>query len=150
MNYEKLVKDKAIEPIEASKGDIADHFRKAGHDIDVAQNVAGIDLDWAFTIAYSGILQVAPGFMNYKGYRPKGEAKHYNTFRFLKAALPNSYANDIGRLQNLRKKRNRAVYQELDSVSENEAYDIIKFSGKFLEEITKLIPEDIIRMSEKS
>lgn len=149
MNYDKLVKDNAIEPIHTSKGDIGDHIRKARHDIEVAQNVAGIDLDWAFTIAYSGILQAALGFMNYKGYRPKGEAKHYNTFRFLKIALPDSFADQIDRLQNLRKKRNKAVYQESSIVSESEAHDIINFSGKFLEEISSLLPEDIIKMSKE-
>lgn len=150
MNYEKLVRENAIEPIHASKGDIADHIRKGRHDIQVAQNVSGIDLDWAFTIAYNGILQAALGFMNFKGYRPKGEAKLYNTFRFLKAALPGSFADQIDRLQNLRKKRNRAVYTESSIVSESEALDIIDFSKKFLDEISNLLPDDIIKTSKES
>mgnify|MGYP001589459131 CR=1 FL=1 len=150
MNYERLVREGAIERISTSDGEIADHIRKARHDIAVAQNVTNIDLDWAFTIAYNGILQVALGFMYSKGYRPKGEAKHYNTFRFLQEVLPASYSSQIARLQKLRKKRNRAVYQQMDSVSEKEAKDIISFSARFLEEISEIMPEKIIEQSRES
>lgn len=111
MNLENFLKERAIEPAKVTDGEIAEHLRVADHDIGVAQSVAGLDLDWAFTIAYNGILQSALAFMYLKGYRPRGEAKHYNTFRFLKAALPGEFQKEITRLQKLRKKRNQAVYQ---------------------------------------
>lgn len=148
MTYEELVKDKAIEPIEANKGEIADHLRKARHDIEIAQNVVAVDSDWAFAIAYNGILQTALAFMYHKGYRPKGEAKHYNTFRFLEASFPKTYTTKINRLQNLRKKRNKAIYQAVGLVSEDEVKDIIAFSVEFSEEISSLLPQDIVKASQ--
>ena len=149
MSYNELVKQGAIEKIHTSDGEIADHIRKARHDTAVAQNVKGIDLDWAFAIAYSGVLQASLAYMNLKGYRPKGEAKHYNTFRFLKESLPASYSDKIDRLQNLRRKRNRTVYHLFDAVTEAEAKDIIAFSARFLDEIMDFMPEKIIKLSEK-
>lgn len=149
MIYEKLLKEKAIEPIYASEGEIADHLRKARHDIEIAQGVQKIDLDWSFTIAYSGILQAAMAFMYFKGYRPRGEAKHYNTFRFLEASFPKTYTSKINTLQNFRKKRNKTVYQVVGLVSENEAKTIISFSSDFLKEISDLLPNDIIKLSKE-
>ena len=149
MNYEKLVKNKAIEKIHISQGELADHLRKARQDIETAQKVENIDLDWSFNIAYNGILQTALTYMAYKGYRPKGEAKHYNTFRFLEASFPKSYTSKIKLLQNFRKKRNRAVYHEAHLVTESEAKTIIVFSIKFLEEISKQLPPGIIKLSKQ-
>lgn len=150
MSLERLVKAGAIDQIESSDEEIADHLRKARHDLGVARNVADIDLDWAFAIAYSGILQAALALMYFKGYRPKGEAKHYNTFLFLQAALPKSHEAQIERLQNFRKKRNKAVYQKVHFVSDKEATDMIHFALKFIEEICMLLPTRIVDDSKKN
>lgn len=143
MIYKKLLNDRIIEPCEVSDEEIADHLRTAQRDIDVAQDVEDLDLDWAFTIAYNGILQTALSFMYSKGYRPRGEGKHLNTFKFLSAALPKELQGQIGRVQKLRKKRNQAVYRRTGVVSETEAKDIIAFSHKFHEEIVHLLPNQI-------
>lgn len=142
MPYEDLLKQRVIEPARVSKGEITEHLRVAKHDVSVAQNIASIDLDWAFTVAYNGILQTALAYMYSSGFRPRGEGKHLNTFRFLKAALPESYSKEIARLQKLRQKRNMAVYQTRGIVTEKEAKDIIKFADRFFEEIINLMPEE--------
>lgn len=146
MSYEKLVEERAIEKVHISHEEIADHLRKANQDIETAQKVKGIDLDWAFNIAYNGILQTALTFMYFRGYRPRGEAKHYNTFRFLEASFP-SYTSKIDVLQNFRKKRNRAVYQVAGVVTENEARAIIVFSIDFFKEISGLLPSEIVKLA---
>ena len=142
MAYEDLIKRRIIEPCTVSKGELAEHLRVAKHDASVAQDITSIDLDWAFTVAYNGILQTALSYMYFQGYRPRGEGKHLNTFRFLKVALPESYENEINRLQKLRRKRNMAVYQKRGTVTEREAMDIIKFAEKFFEEILNLMPKE--------
>jgi hypothetical protein len=82
-----------------------------------------------------------------KGFRPRGEAKHYNTFRFLGQAPSPDYADDITRLQKLRSKRNQAVYQFRGIVSEREAKDIFAFARRFHEEILALLPVDLQAMA---
>lgn len=147
MTFDSLLKERAIQRCEVADEEIAEHLRVARHDIDFAHSIAGQDLDWAFTIAYNGILQAALAFMYQKGFRPRGEAKHYNTFRFLADALPDEYQEDIERVQKLRTKRNRAVYQTRGAVSEQEANDILTFSLRFFDEILGLMPQQIVRMT---
>lgn len=149
MPYEKLLENRIIEPVEVSDEEIAGRLRAASRDIEVAQSVAGLDLDWAFTIAYNGILQTALAFMYSKGFRPRGEGKHFNTFRFLKEALPEAFEKEISLMQKLRKKRNQAVYQSKGMVSEKEAQNIIKFSLDFLNEIMGLLPEGITKIAKE-
>ncbi len=149
MTFDELLKRRAIERCRVSPDEIGEHLRVAKHDFGLARSVAAQDLDWAFSIAYNGILQTSLAFMYHQGYRPKGEAKHYNTFRFLAAALPGEWEHDISRLQKLRAKRNLAMYQTRGVVSESEAQDILDFSERFFAEIVRLLPREIVRDSEE-
>lgn len=149
MTYEDLVKARIIEPYEVGNEEIAAKIRDARHDIDVAQNMAGMDLDWAFSIAYNGIREVATAYAYHLGYRPKGNAKHYNTFKFLEEALPDSFQKEVSLMQRLRKKRNQVVYDSRGIISETEAKEIIAFSKKFLDEILDILPKDITRLTRK-
>lgn len=146
MIYERLLKARMIERCEIASGEIAEHLRVARHDIQLANNVAGLDLDWAFSIAYNGILQSALALMYKEGFRPRGEAKHYNTFEFLSEALPDKYRRDIERVQKLRAKRNKAMYRSRGIVSEKEAKQIIAFANTFHGEIIALMPDDITKL----
>lgn len=148
MTYERLVKSRVIEQYKVSVEEIAEHLRVARRDIHVAQDVG--DLDWAFNIAYNGILQTALAYMYHEGYRPRGEGKHYNTFRFLEEALPQDFKKEVKLLQKLRKKRNQAVYDAVGIVSETEAKNIISFSVRFLNEILDLLPEQVVELSSES
>ena len=150
MSYESLIKRRIIEPCEVVDEEIAGHLRAAGQDRQTAEYMAGMDLDWAFNIAYNSILQAALAYMYWQGYRPRGEGKHYNTFEFLKTALPKEFQKDINLCQKLRKKRNRSVYGERGLISETEAKNIVSFSKRFLNEIGELLPGNIVEMSEKS
>ena len=147
MPFDNLLRQRAIERYRVSDEEVAGHLQAGKHDIDFASSIAGQDLDWAFTIAYNGILQTSLAFMYQRGYRPTGEAKHYNTFRFLAEALPHEYAARISLLQRLRAKRNQAVYRSRGIVSAREATDMIAFSMQFYEEILGLLPREIVRMA---
>ncbi len=147
MSYEKLLKKQMIEPTRVSNKELAEHLFSARHDIKVAQNVQAIDLDWAFNIAYNGILQSALTLMYHKGYRPKGEAKHYITFEFLKDTLSSEWAPKVNRIQKLRQKRNLAVYEHRGIVSETEAKDTIEFASRFYGEIEAILPKEVVTLS---
>lgn len=133
-----------------SHEEVAGHLRAARQDRQSAEFIAGNDLDWAFNIAYNSILQAALAYMYWKGYKPRGEGKHYNTFEFLKESLPGELQEDIKLCQKLRKKRNRSVYGERGLISETEAKNIVSFSKRFLDEISGLLPDNIIKMSKES
>jgi len=147
MSYEKLLKKQMIEPVRVSNKELAKHLSSARHDIKVARNVQTIDLDWAFNIAYNGILQAALTLMYHKGHRPKGEAKHYAMLEFLKETLSSEWAPKVNRMQKLRQKRNLAVYEHRGIVSEKEANDIIEFADRFYREIEATLPKEIVTLS---
>jgi len=142
MSYEDLLRQRVIEPVEVSKKEILEHLRLARHDISISRDIASIDLDWAFNITYNGILQTALAYMCSEGYRPRGEGKHLNTFRFLKASLPEAYKKEVDRLQKLRRKRNRAVYETRGIITKKEMEAVIGFAEDFFEEMLGFMPED--------
>ena len=152
MSYEELLRKRAIEPAEVSEKEILEHLRLARHDISISRDIASIDLDWAFNIAYNGILQTSLAFMYSEGYRPRGEGKHVNTFRFLQNALPDSSMKEVDYLQKLRRKRNRAVYDRRGIISEKEMKGIIDFAEDFFDDIMDFMPDrykNLLRYKDK-
>lgn len=127
--------------------EIAGLLKVARRDTRTAQTLTTTDLDWAFAIAYNAILQLSIAYMNTQGYRPSGEGKHYNTFRFMEEAFPED-AVMIRRLQKLRKKRNTTIYEQPGLVSETDAHDVIEFAGRYYEEITSRMPREITRIGD--
>ncbi|OIO88693.1 MAG: hypothetical protein AUK32_00905 [Candidatus Aquicultor secundus] len=150
MSYEELLKQRIIERTEVTQEEIADLLRVARRDINTAQrNLIDHDLDWAFAIAYNSILQLTLAWMNHLGFRPKGEAKHANTFTFLEEALPKERQPMIKRLQRMRQKRNATIYRKAGLVGEKEARDVIDFAGEYYKEIEAILPEYIVKLSYK-
>ncbi len=143
MSYEDLLRQRIIEPVEVSPEEIVNLFKVAQRDIKTSKNLIDSDLDWAFSIAYNAILQISLAYMNSLGYRPRGEAKHANTFRFLSETLPKTHHSTIKRLQRMRQKRNATIYRRAGLVSEKEAKDIIGFTNSYYELIKKLLPAEI-------
>lgn len=149
MTYEDLIKARIIEPCKVDDAEIAGNLRAARQDRKNAEYMAVNDLDWGFNIAYNSILQAALAYMYWQGYMPRGSGKHYNTFEFLKEALPKEFHKDIARCQRLRKKRNCSVYGKRGLISEDDAKNILAFSKRFLDEISDLLPKNIIKMSKE-
>lgn len=148
MPFEYLLKQRAVEPVEVSRREIIEHLRVARHDVTISSSVASIDRDWAFNIAYNGILQTSIAYMNFLGYRPRGEGKHMNVFRFMKEALPDAQKDYVDKLQKMRQKRNRAVYETRGIVSQKEIDYICDFARSYFDEILFLPPKSLSRALE--
>jgi hypothetical protein len=144
MSFEELLKRRAIERVTVTPREIGELLAVARRDIRAAQAMVNTDLDWAFAIAYNAILQLSIAFMAQLGYRPRGEGKHYNTFRFMEEALPEDKAM-IRRLQKLRKKRNVTLYEHPGAISETEALDVVEFASRYYEEIKSKLPPEVAR-----
>lgn len=148
MPFDDLLKARAIEPVEVQPEEIAGLLDVAKRDIGTAQNLASTDLDWAFAIAYNAILQLSIAYMNSLGFRPRGEGKHFNTFRFLERALPEERPM-VKRLQKLRKKRNLTIYEHVGLVTEKEAHDVIAFAARYYDEVKAKLPRDIVDVADE-
>ena len=142
MSFEELLRRRAIESVSATPREIAELLAVARRDIKTSQAMMNTDLDWAFAIAYNGILQMSIAYMNHLGYRPRGEGHHYNTFRFMEVALPED-AQMIRRLQKLRRKRNTTIYEQPGLVSEQEALDVVQFASRYFSVLEAKLPSEI-------
>ncbi len=148
MTFDDLLRSRLIEPVTVSSDEITSLFEVARRDMRTAQNLLVTDLDWAFAIAYNSILQLSIAYMSYLGFRPRGEGKHFNTFRYMEQALPGEQAM-VRRLQRLRKKRNTTIYEQAGAVSEKEAREAIEFASRYYEYIEAKLPSEITARREE-
>ena len=142
MNFDVLLRMRVIERVTVTSEEISELFAVARRDLRTAQSLVDIDLDWAFAVAYNSILQLSVAYMNYLGFRPRGEGKHYHTFRFMAEALPDEQVM-VKRLQRLRKKRNASIYEHPGLVSEKEAHEVIDFATRYYQHIEEKLPSEI-------
>ncbi len=141
MNFEDLQKKKLIENYQVTTEEIKSILEAARSDIKTAQNLLNTDICWAFNIAYNSILEAGIALMHTKGFRPTGEAKHVSVILFLRKALGKDYQSDLDRFNQMRRRRNKAVYGILRDITEYEAKDTIKFAARLTEDIIKFIDE---------
>jgi len=142
MGFDELVGRRVIEPSDVEPDEIAGLMRVAQRDIVTASSLVQTDLDWAFAVAYNAILQSSVAFIASHGFRPHSRNKHFNTFRFMSAALPDE-SDTISRLQRFRKKRHAAVYEQPGLISAQEALDIIEFAGRYVGMIEERMPREV-------
>jgi hypothetical protein len=147
MNFEDLLRRRAIERVTVTPREIGELLAVARRDIKTAENLVTLDLDWAFVVAYNSVLQLSIAYMAWLGFRPRGEGKHYNTFQFMEQALPDDRPM-IKRLQKFRRKRNMSIYEQPGLVSEMEARDVIDFAGRYYREIETRLPREITRVGQ--
>ncbi|MDY6795770.1 MAG: hypothetical protein SWK76_10935 [Actinomycetota bacterium] len=67
----------------------------------------------------------------------------------MKEALPDALKDDVDKLQKMRKKRNRAVYETRGMVSQKEIEFICAFAQSYFDEILFLLPKSYAKVLEK-
>lgn len=139
MNFDDLLAKNLIEKYRVSTEEIKAVLESAKSDLKTAQDLLNTDICWAFNIAYNSILETGLAFMYKKGFRPAGEAKHVSVILFLKKALGKEYESRLNRFDQMRRKRNKAVYGILRDITEYEAKDSVKFAVDFVEELVKFV-----------
>lgn len=141
MNFDELLKKKLIEEYQVENEEIEAILESAKSDLKTAQALLNTDICWAFNIAYNSILETGLALMYRKGFRPTGEAKHVSVILFLRKILGKDYEDKVNRFNQMRRKRNKAVYGIMRDVTEYEAKDSVRFAGEFADEIIKFINE---------
>ena len=142
MDFDELIQKRVVESCEIAADEVAGLMRVAQRDIMTASSLVATDLDWAFAVAYNAILQSSVALIATHGFRPHARNKHYNTFRFIAAALPEE-SDTIARLQRFRKKRHAAVYEQPGLIGAQEARDIIEFAGRYVGMIEDRMPPEV-------
>ena len=111
----------------------------ARRDVHTARALIGTSPEWSFNIAYNAMHQAGRAFMFQAGYRAAGEGRHATLVRFLEIALGGELEAMLSLLDRMRRKRNRATYEIVGTISRKEAEEATQVAEEFVVEITARI-----------
>ena len=135
MRYESLLKEGRIKPYQAKTSEVEGLLQVAHRDLSTATALQSEDLDWAFNIIYNAALQAGRALILHEGFRPRGAEQHRSVVRFCGLALGPEYKRQVALFDQMRRKRNRLVYENVGLVSQQEVEQALAFARSFVEEI---------------
>ena len=141
MAYERLIKQGRIKSYNASEQEIRSLLKIAARDLSTAEGVLSIDSDWAYNISYNAMLQSSRALMLRKGYRPRGSSQHATVVQFIKETLGKEYSDSVALFDQLRRKRNRTVYETAMLIGAKEAKEALFLAQEFVNLLTDLISQ---------
>lgn len=139
MPYKRLLQERRIRPYQARSQEVAKLLQVASRDLATAEAIMGDNLDWTFNIIYNAILQAGRALMLHKGFRPRGPEQHRTVVRFCEQALGPDQELQIALFDQMRRKRNRLVYDTVGLVSQQEVEQALTFAKTFVEGIRSLV-----------
>lgn len=135
LSFDELERDGLIRRLPVDKNKVRDSFNLAQRDLKTSRKLLKEDADWAFSIAYNAILQAARALMFFRGFRPHGKAQHISVIRFVEIARGKGATDMIVAFDRMRRKRHRAVYDTVGTVSSVEARNAIRRAGDFIKDV---------------
>ena len=137
MSLKELLDKRKIEKVEKSEFDVSraiSDLKSAAHSLEYG------DFDWTLSIAYNAVLRVSRTFMFSLGYRSIGKEHHKNVFLFLKELGVNPSL--VNYFDNVRKKRNKFIYDIFEGTSKESAEKVLKKAKKFVQDIRTIVQEN--------
>ena len=141
-NYSNLIKDRLIKQGDFSQTQINDCLKIASRDLITAENIVEKSPEWAFNIAYNAMQQAGRAFMFSEGYRTVGVGHHATVIVFLEIALNKEFEDTLILMDRMRRKRNHATYDTIDSISTTEAKHAYINAKQFVDKISGLLSLD--------
>lgn len=136
-DYSELLNDGRIKRGRFSGTQVEDCLRIARRDLTTAATVIETSPEWAFNIAYNALHQAGRAFRFHAGYRTVGEGHHATVVRFLEIGLEPSHGDTLALIDRMRRKRNRATYDMVGTISHKEAKEAIAAAREFVAEIAR-------------
>lgn len=134
---DKLEKKGYIKKLPSDPRMVENSLNLAQRDMDTAgKMLKEEDYDWAFNIAYNSMLQSVRALMFHTGYRPSGQKSHIAVVKFAEAILGENYSICLDRM---RRKRHRAVYDMIGTISKGESRDVVVMAIKLLQKVKEEI-----------
>jgi uncharacterized protein (UPF0332 family) len=132
MTIQELLEERRIYKGTIAKATIVAAFERAQRDLNTAHKVLDIDTDWAFSIAYNGVLQASRAFMFAQGYRPASNEGHKNTFAFMLVTVDDAHKPLIVYFDRMRVKRHQVTYDAAGVVTETETRSLLAKAEEYL------------------
>jgi uncharacterized protein (UPF0332 family) len=138
-DFSERLDEGRLRPGRFSRQQVEDCLRIADRDLDTAEAVVDHSPDWAFNIAYNATHQAGRAFMFHSGYRAVGEGHHATVLRFLRLGLGTEHEDDLALMDRMRRKRNRATYDSVGTISPREAREAMTSAREFVKRIARLV-----------
>jgi uncharacterized protein (UPF0332 family) len=138
-DYSELLEDGRIKPGRFSRKQGEDRIEIARRDLGTAEEIAETSPDWAFNIAYNAMHQAGRAFLFHRGYRAVGEGHHATVVRFLELSLGAEYRDVLAVMDRMRRKRNRATYDSVGTISRKEVQEAVATAREFVAQIVNRI-----------
>jgi hypothetical protein len=117
--------------------EIADLLAIVERDLKTAR-IEGQDTYWLFAMAYNAALQAATAALAASGYQAARDSHHYRVIESLSLTI-GAEPDLIRVFDTFRKKRNIGTYHHVDSVSENEAAEMLTLATNLQERVLQWI-----------
>ena len=136
-DYSELLDEGRIKPGRFSKKQVEDCLKIAGRDLETARTVMAASPEWAFNIAYNAMHQAGRAYMFANSYRAVGEGHHATVIRFLEKGLGSKYHEILALMDRIRRKRNRATYDMVGTISGKEAREAVASAEEFVRKVAR-------------
>jgi uncharacterized protein (UPF0332 family) len=137
MILESYLSNRWLKAHTSSAQEIADLLAIADRDIEQSQT-PGLAAEWRFDIAYNSALQSATAALAAAGYLAGRQNKHSRTIECLEFTIGLD-RKSVGFLEQCRRKRHTAVYEQVGAVSDQEAEEMLHAAKELRREVAKWI-----------
>lgn len=141
-----MSKNKKFRQQEINLEQIEKFLRGAYKKLGSAKKILAIDNELSYQTAYDSMIKASLAFILTFGKRPRAlPGHHIEIIKFIENKLGKNYQGLIGLFDEMRKKRNRAIYEADGFIGEYETKEAIKTAVKFIRiienEISKIHPQ---------
>ncbi|MCK4244671.1 MAG: HEPN domain-containing protein [Candidatus Omnitrophica bacterium] len=139
MIFEDLIREGLIEKIPANLKRADKSIERARKDLTTAKANLSIDEEWAYAIAYHGMLRAGRALMLAEGYRPKGKDRHKTVVSFCGRILGEEFKKLVNNFDWMRRKRHDFIYEPERPIAKQEAEQALSDAQTFIEKIISLV-----------
>jgi hypothetical protein len=133
MAYEELREKGLVEDVKPNFPAVAALIARAMKDLATARANASIDREWAYAIAYQGMLRAAKGMITAEGLRPRGRDQQRTVVALAGAILGEESRPLVNAFDRMRRRWQVIVEEVGQPVSRYEVEGAIKDAQRFIE-----------------
>jgi len=138
MAYEDLREKGLVEDVKPNFQMVNELIARAMKDLATARANASIDREWAYAIAYQGMLRAARAMITAEGLRPRGRDQSHTVVLLAGAILGSEVRSLVNTFDRMRRRSQTIVEEPGHPVSRYEAEGAIKDAQKFIERTVEL------------
>lgn len=141
MAYEDLKEGGLVEEAKPDFRQASRLMARALKDLSTARANVSIDKEWAYTIAYQGMLRAARATLAAEGWRPKGRDQQRAIARFIGEFLGEEFRTLVNAFDLMRRKRQQFLEEGERPIPRYEVEGAVKDAQAFVERIEEVLRE---------